>query len=133
VERFGDRVRGFCRVLFRAELGAIPCEISYLKDTTSSPTLSSLDMTKPPEPLLEQEIRLRAYDLYLAARAVSEWLDNSELTAVVITLRGVFSREPRNPRALSSVPGSFGLSLQAAAFGKHGLFLICSLGDRQSF
>jgi DUF2934 family protein len=42
-------------------------------------TLSTLAETQPPEPLLEHEIRLRAYDLYeqqgrMDGHSVADWL-----------------------------------------------------------
>ena len=42
-------------------------------------TLSTLAETQPPEPLLEHEIRLRAYDLYeqqgrMDGHSVEDWL-----------------------------------------------------------
>lgn len=45
----------------------------------SSVTLSSLDATRRPEPMLEHEIRLRAYDLYVQrgridGSALDDWL-----------------------------------------------------------
>jgi hypothetical protein len=44
-----------------------------------TPSLSTLAKTQPPEPLLEHEIRLRAYDLYeqqgrMDGHSVEDWL-----------------------------------------------------------
>ena len=45
----------------------------------NSITLSTIAKTKPPEPILEHEIRLRAYDFYLQrgrvdGHALDDWL-----------------------------------------------------------
>jgi len=46
----------------------------------NSTTLSTMDKTRPTEPLLEHEIRLRAYDLYeqrgrMDGHALEDWLN----------------------------------------------------------
>jgi len=60
----------------------------------NSTTLSNLARTKPPEPLLEHEIRLRAYDLYdrrgrVDGHALEDWLQaEAEILGKIFSHRG---------------------------------------------
>ena len=64
-------------------------------------TLSTLAETQPPEPLLEHEIRLRAYDLYeqqgrMDGHSVADWLHaESSLAAPEAPDRFASCRCPR--------------------------------------
>jgi hypothetical protein len=65
----------------------------------NSTTLSTMAKTQPPEPLLEHEIRLRAYDLYeqrgrMDGHSVEDWLH-----AEAQILGQIFSHALEAPRS----------------------------------
>ena len=85
-------------------------------------TLSTLAETQPPEPLLEHEIRLRAYDLYeqqgrMDGTAVADWLHAEAEILGKIFSRGAGGARSFRELSLPAMSQFSGILIQSARGG----------------